>query len=97
VVSPPAPVVVVTPSAPPERARAGRRSPYSRGWHIDPADGQHKLYDRSGVYVGRIDGEGDVWTDGGRHAGRVDMDLRCSIACKRSQARKALLGDDLVD
>jgi hypothetical protein len=94
----PAPVVVV-PSAP-ERERthrAGRRSPYERGWHVDPADGQHKLYDRDGLYVGRIDGEGNVWTARGRRGGRVDMGPGCQIECRHSQARKALLGDDLID
>src|SRR5262249_8777067 len=51
-VEPPAPVVVV---------HDRERDPYSRGWHFDPADGQQKLYDRAGVFVGRFDDAGDVW------------------------------------
>lgn len=91
------PAVEPAPRRPSRDRRSGRRSPYNRGWHLDPADHQHKLYDRDGFYVGRFDAEGNVWTESDERVGRVNMGPECAIVCRRSQARKALLGDDLVD
>ncbi|HEX2843661.1 MAG TPA: hypothetical protein VHP64_00290, partial [Candidatus Limnocylindria bacterium] len=91
------PAIEAAPRRPSRDRRSGRRSPYNRGWHLDPADHQHKLYDRDGFYVGRFDAGGDVWTERDERVGRVNMGPECAIVCRRSQARKALLGDDLVD
>ncbi len=96
-IEPAPPVIEPAPRLPHRRRLSGRRSPYNRGWHLDPADHQHKLYDREGFYVGRFDAEGNVWTERDERVGRVNMGPECAIVCRRSQARKALLGDDLVD
>jgi hypothetical protein len=64
----------------------------SRGWRFDPGDGEHKFYAPSGEFIGRIDHGGDVWNASDSHMGRVDMSPGCGVACKRSQARKMLLG-----
>lgn len=68
------------------------RDLFSRGWRVDPRDGQHKFYAPNGELIGRIDYEGYVWDSSHAYMGRVDMSPGCGVACKRSQARRKLLG-----
>lgn len=68
------------------------QDPFERGWYLDPADNQDKLYGPDGAFIGRIDRAGNVWDHSGSHTGYVEMSPSCGVACKRSQARKMLLG-----
>jgi hypothetical protein len=67
-------------------------SSLENGQLVDPGDDQHKLYASEGALIGRLDLDGHVWNSSGSHLGSVDMSLACGIGCKRSQARRILLG-----
>ena len=73
---PPAPVVVVTPAPPSDPS-------------TPPGAADNEVYDRAGRYLGRYDtSNGGVWDVHGAWYGNID--LSCSVACRRSQARTLL-------